>query len=76
VWCFAFSHTFTFELIPQSRDRPVGSLGDSTANNSEVSRKSEIRRSFTKHVKKTDIVMYGIKRRELSRALSSGTNNS
>ena len=29
VWCFAFSHTFTFELIPQSRDRPVGSLGDS-----------------------------------------------
>jgi len=30
VWCFAFSHIFTFELIPQSRDRPVGSLGDIT----------------------------------------------
>ena len=28
VWCFAFSHTSTFELLPQSRDRPVGSLGD------------------------------------------------
>ena len=28
VWCFAFSHTSTFELIPQSRGRPVGSLGD------------------------------------------------
>ena len=32
VWCFAFSHTSTFELIPQSRDRPVGSLGDRTHN--------------------------------------------
>jgi len=30
VWCFASSHTSTFELIPQSRGRPVGSLGDTT----------------------------------------------
>jgi len=35
VWCFAFSHTFTFELIPQSRDRPVGSLGDMTQHQSK-----------------------------------------